>query len=503
MFRKILIANRGEIALRIIRTCKKLKIRTVAVYSEPDVRSLHVATADEAYPIGAGEPVESYLNISRIVKVGRKSKADAVHPGYGFLAENPEFARAIEEAHMTFIGPPSTILGRIANKLESKKQALDAGIKPIPGSTKQTTNLEEAEAEAERTGFPVLLKATYGGGGRGMRVVRNRRDLKSAFEIASSEARTAFGHPDLYIERYLETPRHIEVQILAGRRGRVVHLGERECSLQRRHQKILEETPSPVLTSTSREQLAKKALKLARATKYENAGTFEFVRSKTGEFYYLETNKRIQVEHLITEMVTDVDIVEEQLRIASGDRFELSQDEIAITGAAMNCRINAEDPENRFIPFPGQVDKFIPPAGPGVRVDTALYDGAVIPQYYDSLVAKIATQGRSRSEAINRMRIALAETIIDGVKTTIPLQQNLIEAPEFLKGVYSTQWLDRFLTRLNYKSPPSRDEAALIFLALNAKKFGSIKPRELQGYESKWRIGPPTESLRPALFAEV
>ncbi|HZY95334.1 MAG TPA: acetyl-CoA carboxylase biotin carboxylase subunit [Candidatus Bathyarchaeia archaeon] len=503
MFRKILIANRGEIAVRIIRTCKRLNIKTVAVYSEPDLGSLHVTMANEAYPIGPGEPVESYLNISRIVRVAQKSKAEAVHPGYGFLAENADFAKALEEAHMSFVGPSSRILGRIANKLESKKEALDAGIQPIPGSKNQTTTGEEAEEEAEKIGFPVLLKAAYGGGGRGMRVVKNPREMKKTFEIASSEARTAFGHPELYVEKYLNDPRHIEVQVIAGRRGRIVHLGERECSLQRRHQKILEETPSPALTPKTREELAKKAVKLAKASKYENAGTFEFVRSRTGEFYYLETNKRIQVEHLITEMVTGVDIVEEQLRIASGDSFDLSQNEIAFTGTAMNCRINAEDPENQFIPSPGHIAKFIPPAGPGVRVDTGLYDGAVVPQYYDSLVAKIATQGRSRIEAIDRMKIALAETVIDGVKTTLPLQQNLIEAPEFVKGHFGTQWLDKFQARLHYKSPPSEDEAALIFLALTARKFDTVKPTERQGFGNKWRVTPPAESLRPALFVEV
>lgn len=503
MFRKILIANRGEIALRIIRTCKKLRVKTVAVYSDADIDSLHVSMADEAYSIGAGPPAESYLNIEHVVKAAKKARVEAVHPGYGFLAENPDFAKACEEEHVIFIGPSARVLGKIANKFEAKKEAIEAGVDPIPGSRHELVTGEDAEAEAKRVGYPVLLKATYGGGGRGLRLAKKNSEVKKAFDIASSEARTAFGRSNLYLEKYLESPRHIEVQVLAGRRRRLVHLGERECSLQRRHQKILEETPSPALTGKKRLEVLNKALKLGRATGYENAGTFEFVMSKTGEFYYLETNKRIQVEHLITEMVTGIDIVEEQMRIASGDGFNLSQDEIHFNGAALDCRINAEDPDHSFAPSPGRVATFVPPSGPGIRVDTALYDGSSIPQYYDSLIAKIAALGRTRREAINRMQIALQETLIEGVKTTILLQQSIIENEDFAKGKFSTQWLDTYLNGWNSQTTLSREEAALLFVAINRKRSTARIPENVQSRVNNWRLSRPVESLRPALFAEV
>src|SRR5713101_6606760 len=321
MFRKILIANRGEVALRIIRTCKRLRIKTVAVYSEPDLESKHVTSADEAYKIGSGPPSESYLNIEKIVKAAKKSGVEAVHPGYGFLAENADFAMACEEAGLVFIGPSSKVLANIANKFESKRFANAAGVPVVPGANREVQSVEEAEAEARKIGFPVLLKAAFGGGGRGMRVARTVKDLEKGFEMARSEANTGFGHPELYVEKFLQEPRHIEVQILAGPRGRVVHLGERECSLQRRYQKILEETPSPALDNENRRRLVSLALKVIRATGYQNAGTVEFVMSRDGKFHYLETNKRIQVEHLISEMVTGIDIVEKQLMMASEHRL--------------------------------------------------------------------------------------------------------------------------------------------------------------------------------------
>src|SRR6267378_3053093 len=405
MFRKILIANRGEIAVRIIRTCRKLGIKTVAVYSEPDLESQHVVYADEAYNIGPGQPSESYLNIPKIVKVAEASKAEAVHPGYGFLAENPLFAHECEEAGLVFIGPRSEILASAANKFASRETADRAGVPTIPGSKRQLETADEAENEARRVGFPVLIKASFGGGGRGMRVVKTASELRRSFDLAASEAKGAFGRSELYLEKHLINPRHIEVQIIAGPRGRLVHLGERECSLQRRYQKILEETPSPALDTKKRRRLTSLALRVIRATGYQNAGTVEFVMSKTGAFYYLETNKRIQVEHLISEMVTGIDIVEKQLMMASEHRLDLSQDEIEFAGAAINCRINAEDPARGFIPSPGRVEKFVPPGGPGVRVDCALYDGAFVPEYYDSLVAKIATHGLDRPQAIERMRV--------------------------------------------------------------------------------------------------
>ncbi len=505
MFRKILIANRGEIALRIIRTCKKLGIKTVAVYSQPDVESRHVVHADEAYEIGPGEPSESYLSVERIVHTARKAKAEAVHPGYGFLAENPELARVCEEAGLAFIGPRSRVLSRVANKLESKRIVSETGVPVIPGSMKEIRTLEDTEKEARRIGFPVLIKAVYGGGGRGMRIVRAAKELTKAFDMAGVEAEAGFGRPELYIEKYLQAPRHIEVQILAGPRGRVVQLGERECSLQRRYQKILEETPSTVLSDRERKHLFVLALKVARTTGYENAGTVEFVRSKDGRFYYLETNKRIQVEHIITEMVTGIDIVEQQLRMASGEGLALSQEEIPFLGAAINCRINAEDPAHGFAPTPGRVTRFIPANGPGIRVDTALYDGCPVPEYYDSLIAKIASHGRDREEAVLRMKVALGETAVEGVKTTIPVHQMILDDPAFLKGNYHTQLLDRLLKEWKPKPWATSGEIAGIFLAVNraARSARPVAPLATGGTRH-WRLGLQERApqTRHALYVE-
>lgn len=504
MFRKILIANRGEIALRIIRTCKRLGVKTVAVYSDPDIESRHLLEADQAYRIGSGEPSESYLNIPRIVEAAKKSGAEGVHPGYGFLAENPQLAIACEEAGLAFIGPNSRVLGHVADKLESKKIVSRAGIPGIPGSRKEVHTFEEAGSEARRIGYPVLVKAVYGGGGRGMRIVRAPKELKMALERARGEAKTAFGHPELYMEKYLERPRHIEVQVLAGPRGKVIHLGERECSLQRRYQKILEETPSPILTDRERKHLLSLALKVARATKYENAGTIEFIRSREGQFYYMETNKRIQVEHLITELVTGIDIVEEQLRIASGDGIDLSQNEVSFLGAAINCRINAEDPTRGFAPTPGRVTRFVPPGGPGVRVDTALFDGCPVPEYYDSLIAKVACLGRDRKETIHRTRVALEETVVEGVKTTIPVHQTLLENSLFIRGDYHTQLLDRLLSDWQPKLALTSTEAAAVYVALKRSREASriIAPAQTSNRNS-WRSGLQMRTEgRPALYIE-
>jgi len=487
MFRKILIANRGEIALRIIRTCKRLRIKTVAIYSEPDLESRHVTSADEAYQIGSGPPADSYLNIAKIVKAAKKSGVEAVHPGYGFLAENADFATACEESGLVFIGPSSKVLRSVANKLESKRLTKAAGVPVVPGANNEVESIEEAEAEARKIGFPVLLKAAFGGGGRGMRIARTALELEKGFETARSEANTGFGHPELYVEKFLQEPRHIEVQILAGPRGRMVHLGERECSLQRRYQKILEETPSPALDLKKRRQLISLALRVIRATRYENAGTVEFVMSNRGEFYYLETNKRIQVEHLISEMVTGIDIVEKQLMMASEHRLDLSQDEIEFSGAAMNCRVNAEDPARGFIPSPGRVEKFVPPGGPGVRVDSALYDGAFVPEYYDSLVAKVATQGLDRTQVVERMRVALDEIVVEGIETTIPVHHTILENRNFLQGNYHVQFLDKMLSGWKARPEMTIDEIAAISLAI--KRAITVAPQfrtEIE-HRSRWR----------------
>jgi acetyl-CoA carboxylase biotin carboxylase subunit len=502
MFRKILIANRGEIAVRIIRTCRKLGIKTVAVYSDPDLESQHVIHADEAYNIGPGQPSESYLNVPRIVKVAKVSKAEAVHPGYGFLAENPQFARECEEAGLVFIGPRSKILDLAANKFGSRETAARAGVPTTPGSKRQLETADEAESEARRVGFPVLIKASFGGGGRGMRIVKTASELRRSFDLAASEAKGAFGHLELYLEKHLKNPRHIEVQVIAGRRGQVVHLGERECSLQRRHQKILEETPAPQLDSTSRKKLVSLALKIVKATKYENAGTVEFVRSVGGQFYYLEINKRIQVEHLITEMVTGIDIVEQQIRIADGEGLGFSQQEVEFNGAAMNCRINAEDPSRGFAPSPGRVEEFVPPGGPGIRVDTAIIDGAVIPEYYDSLIAKIASYGRTRGEAIQRLKGALSETIVIGVETTIPLHQTILEDKRFVRGDYHTQLLDNKISTWNFKPQLSKEEIAMLHLTANYPFQGTSKSQP-ESNQVRWRSTLQNEPTpRRPLFVE-
>ncbi len=504
MFRKILIANRGEIALRIIRTCKRLGVNTVAVYSDADLESRHVTSADEAYDIGPGPPSESYLNIPNIIKVARRSGVEAVHPGYGFLAENPDLAQACEENDLVFIGPSSKVLEHVASKLESKKFAANAGVPVVPGASTEVQSLDKAESEARKIGFPILMKAVFGGGGRGMRIVRTIRELHRALETARVEATTGFGRPELYMEKYLDEPRHIEVQILAGPRGRTVHLGERECSLQRRYQKILEETPSPALDSKKRRQLISLALRVVRATHYENAGTVEFVLSRDGEFYYLETNKRIQVEHLISEMVTAIDIVEKQLLMASEHKLDISQDEITFTGAALNCRINAEDPAHGFAPNPGTVSKFVPPGGPGIRVDSALYDGAPVPEFYDSLVAKVASHGRGRDEAIQRMRVALNEMVVEGIKTTIPVHQTILEERRFLQGNYHTQYLDKMLAGWRPHVTLTSEEAATIFLAIKR----SASPVRAESAETTprrngWRGGwQEQQAARPALYVE-
>jgi acetyl-CoA carboxylase biotin carboxylase subunit len=504
MFRKILIANRGEIALRIIRTCKRLGIKTVAVYSEPDLESKHVTSSDQAYRIGSGPPSESYLNIEKIIKTAKKSRVEAVHPGYGFLAENVDFARACEESGFVFVGPSSKVLSDVANKFESKRFAKAAGVPVVPGANKEVQSADEALEEARKIGFPVLLKAAFGGGGRGMRIARTAKDVEKGFETARSEANTGFGHPELYMEKFLQEPRHIEVQILAGPRGRAVHLGERECSLQRRYQKILEETPSPALETKKRARLISLALRVIGATHYENAGTVEFVMSKDGEFYYLETNKRIQVEHLISEMVTGIDIVEKQLMMASEHRLDLSQDEIEFTGAAMNCRINAEDPVHGFVPSPGRVDKFVPPGGPGVRVDSALFDGAFVPEYYDSLVAKVATQGLDRTEVIGRMKVALTEIVVEGIKTTIAVHQTILEDRKFLQGNYHVQFLDRMLYGWKPPAETTPEEIAAVFLAIRRTTVGAPTLNiQTIGRRSRWRssIEEP-QRRKQALYVE-
>ena len=441
MFRKILIANRGEIACRIIRTCRKLGIKTAAIYSQADKECLHVKLADEAYFIGPPEPERSYLNIEKIIEVAKKCDADAIHPGYGFLAERADFAEACEKAGIKFVGPTSLVLKKLENKVKTRELMSKAGIKIIPGSEESIEDFDEALKTAKEIGFPVLVKASYGGGGRGMRIAKNREELEKIFEIAKSEAKTAFGKPEIYIEKYLEKPRHIEFQILADRYGNIVHLGERECSIQRRYQKLLEETPSPALNEELRKEMGRTAIRAAEACGYINAGTIEFLL-KNREFYFLEINKRIQVEHLITELVTDIDLIEQQIRIAQGEKLKLNQKDIAINGWAIDCRINCEDPQRNFIPCPGKITKHATPKAEWIRIDTHLYEGYEIPYYYDSLIAKVAVKGENRKQAIERMRFTLENYVIEGVPTTLPFHLSILKNRKFLEGNYHTELVE-------------------------------------------------------------
>ncbi len=437
------MANRGEIAVRVIRTCRELGIRTVAVYSEADRDSLHVRLADEAFCIGPPPAADSYLNIPNILSTVELLGVDAIHPGYGFLAEDPRFAEICRDAKITFIGPPPEAIEAMGNKARAREIAQRAGVPVVPGSPGPVRDEREALRLADRLGYPLLVKASAGGGGRGMRVVHNREDLSRALQTASREAEAAFGSGEVYLEKYLEEPRHVEVQVLADSRGNAVHLGERDCSIQRRHQKLLEEAPAPGLSGRLRAQLHRAALRLVQAIGYVNAGTVEFLVDRQENFYFLEMNTRIQVEHPVTEAITGLDVVAEQIRIAAGERLRFSQKDVAFRGHALECRINAEDPAHDFRPSPGRVVSFIPPGGPGIRVDTHVYAGYTIPPYYDSLVAKVVAWGRDRQEAIARMERALREFEITGVRTTLPLHRAILDNAFFRRGEVYTNFVQR------------------------------------------------------------
>ncbi len=441
LFKKILIANRGEIALRIIRACKELGIKTVAVFSEADRESLHVRYADEAICIGPANPQQSYLNIPAILSAAEITDSEAIHPGYGFLSENPHFAEACASSGITFIGPTPENIRIGGDKAKARAILKRRGIPVVPGSDGPITSEDMAEKVVKRIGFPVVIKASAGGGGKGMRIVRNESEFEQAFHMAQREALAAFGNGELYIEKYISNIRHIEIQILADSKGTVIHLGERECSVQRRHQKLLEESPSPFLNEKQRKRIGELAVKAARALRYRNAGTFEFIVDEEGNVYFIEINTRIQVEHPVTELVTGVDIVKEQIKIAAGYELDLRQSDIRPKGWAIECRINAEDPE-RFTPSPGRITFLSIPGGPGVRVDTAIYAGYTVPPFYDSLIAKLIVHGRDRQEAIKRMARALDEFIIEGIKTTIPFHKRLLSNPKFLEGRYTTSLLE-------------------------------------------------------------
>ena len=444
MFKKVLVANRGEIALRVIRACKELGIKTVAIHSEADALALHVRAADEKVCVGPAESALSYRNIPNVLSAAEITGVDAIHPGYGFLSENAHFAEVCESIGIKFIGPSSENIAMMGDKAKAREIVARRGLPVTPGSPGELRSEEDALQAAQKIGFPVIIKATAGGGGRGMRVVNKAEDLGRAFQAAQAEAKSTFGNEGVYLERYFLEPRHIEVQILADQHGRVVHLGERDCSIQRRHQKLVEETPSPAVDDKLRREIGRVAVEAVKAAHYRNVGTVEFLLDKDRNFYFMEVNTRIQVEHPITEMVTGLDLIKEQIRLAAGHSLSIRQQDVVLTGHSLECRINAEDPE-KFTPSPGMITKYSPPGGFGVRVDSAMESGSVVVPYYDSMIAKLITHGRDRQESAARMKRALSEFIIEGIKTTLPLHRRILDDPDFQKGHVSTTFLDRFL----------------------------------------------------------
>ncbi|MHA0855564.1 acetyl-CoA carboxylase biotin carboxylase subunit [Paenibacillus sp. CMAA1364] len=441
-FHKVLIANRGEIAVRIIRACRELNISTVAVYSEADKDSLHVRLADEAYCIGPYLSKDSYLNVTNIMSVATLTECDAIHPGYGFLAENADFAEICESCNITFIGPSAESIARMGDKSVAKLTMKEAGVPVIPGSDGIVDNLVEAIVIAREIGYPLIIKATAGGGGKGIRIADDEESLIKQITAAQQEAQKAFGNAGVYLEKYLTGMKHVEIQIIADNYGHVVHLGERDCSIQRRRQKLLEEAPCPVLSPEIREQMGEAAIRAAKSVQYSGAGTLEFLLGQDGQFYFMEMNTRIQVEHPVTEMVTGVDIIKEMICVAEGKALSFTQDDIVINGWSIECRINAEDPERNFMPCPGEITFYLPPGGPGVRIDSAAYQGYHIPPYYDSMIAKLIVWAPTRNEAIAKMKRALAEFTVGGIHTTISFHQKLLNHPTFIDGDFDIKFLE-------------------------------------------------------------
>jgi acetyl-CoA carboxylase, biotin carboxylase subunit len=444
-FSKILIANRGEIALRILRTCEEMGIATVAVHSTVDKHALHVQLADEAVCIGPPTSSKSYLNIPNIISAALTRNAAAIHPGYGFLAENARFAEICADHQITFIGPTPAAMRAMGDKSTAKETMQRVKVPTVPGSEGLLADEKEALSIARDIGYPVMIKATAGGGGRGMRLVREASELPKLFSAAQGEADAAFGNPGLYLEKFIEKPRHIEIQILADNYGNVIHLGERDCSIQRRHQKLLEEAPSPALSQKLRDQMGHAAIAAAKSINYTGAGTVEFLLDKSGKFYFMEMNTRIQVEHTVTEMITGLDLIAEQIRIAQGEKLQIKQNQVVLNGHAIECRINAEDPDRNFRPHPGRITGFLPPGGPGVRMDSHVYTDYEIPAYYDSLIGKLIVWGRDRPSAIRRMKRALRECAITGVPTTLSFHQKILDSPEFLRGEVYTNFVEQFM----------------------------------------------------------
>ena len=479
MFRKILIANRGEIAVRLARACREMGIVSVAVYSHVDRAALHVRVADEAYPIGPAPSRESYLRIDKIMEVARRTNCDAVHPGYGFLAENAEFARACAASGVKFIGPSPEAMEQLGSKTAARQLAARAGVPMVAGVTEAIENEPEAQRIAQKLGYPVLLKAVAGGGGKGMRVVANDSGMASAWRDASSEALHAFGDARVYLERYLDRPRHIEIQIFGDAHGHLVHLGERECSIQRRHQKVIEESPSSFMTPELRHSMGEAAVKLAREAGYTNAGTVEFLVDAAKNFYFLEVNTRLQVEHPVTELVTGLDLVKLQIRVAAGEPLPFTQDDVVLSGHAIECRLYAEDPENNFFPSPGTIASRRTPSGPGIRLDDGVYEGFSVPPDYDPLLDKLIVRGSDRAEAIARLQRALAEYSIAGIKTNIGLFRDILRDAEFQSGEFFTRWLDARLAEFALrKKQTAHDDIAAEDAAILAALFHQLHPRE-------------------------
>lgn len=503
MFKKILIANRGEIACRVIRACRDMNIKTVAVYSEADRQALHVRMADEAYFIGAPPSNESYLRYEKIIEVAKKSGAEAVHPGYGFLSENANFVREVTKEGITFIGPSPEAMEAMGGKISARKIAINADVPVVPGTTEPLHSFEDAKETAERFGYPVMLKASAGGGGKGMRLVSDEGELQIALETAQSEALASFGDASVYVEKAIVRPRHIEIQIFADKHGNYAHLGERECSIQRRHQKVIEECPSPINDAALRAKMGECAIKVARAVDYVGAGTVEFLVSDLDRsFYFLEMNTRLQVEHPVTELVTGIDLVREQIRVAWGEKLSFTQDEISWDGHSIECRVYAEDPENNFLPSPGKITRLRVPQGGGVRDDGGIYEGSEISIYYDPMISKFAVYGRDREEAVGRLRRALREYEVGGIKTTLPFFREIVEDEEFIAGKLDTGFIERFNERRKNAEPPAAAEMVVEDMALIAAALAygnrqkpniSETPKDSQT-QSRWAIAGRTAS---------
>lgn len=506
MFRKILIANRGEIAVRILRACREMNIRSVAVFSDVDRAALHVRLADEAYHIGPAASRESYLAIDKIISVARRSGCGAVHPGYGFLAENPEFARACAAAGIAFIGPSAEAMEMLGSKTEARHAAKRVGVPTVPGTLDPIGSLDESLRTSREIGFPVVLKAVAGGGGKGMRLIERESDLQAGWRDAASEAKNAFGDERLYLEKYLLRPRHVEIQILGDQRGAMVYLGERECSIQRRHQKVIEEAPSPIVTRELRGAMGEAAIRLAREGGYTNAGTVEFLVDDARNFYFLEVNTRLQVEHPVTEMTTSLDLVKLQIRIAAGERLPFGQRDVAFRGHAIECRIYAEDPDNNFFPSPGKIVERRVPTGPEVRLDEGIYAGWTVPNEYDPLLGKLIAWGADRAEAIARLRRALDEYYATGIRTNVGLLRRILVSPDFENARIHTRWLDEFLeagqrpqAKTDGQEEPQREKAAAIAAAMwHMSKNRSQQDGNHRGDEagaSRWRVEGRSEQV--------